>query len=206
MKEHYDRLGVSPGASEDEIKKAYRKLAMAKHPDKGGNEEEFKLINESYSILTGKQINRNAPPPAGPSGFGSINDIFDFINRQHGQGMGFKQAARPPSNDSEINLTLNVTVEDIKSGRTYGIEYHKSKPCADCGGVGGKEKETCSNCGGRGVVTQVQTQGNARYMTSFPCNICGGAGCSVKDPCKTCNAAGYVVYSEKLEFEMKEKK
>jgi molecular chaperone DnaJ len=205
MKEYYDILGIPPGSSEEEVKKAYRKLAQEKHPDHGGNEEEFKKINEAYSILSGKQTNKNVPPTGSPFDF-DFSSMFDHLNRQYAHGFGAQRARRPAENDRDIPLSVEITIEDIRNGKDFTIEYQKSKKCEKCGGIGGDQKIKCNDCMGHGMRQDVHVSDNSRFVTQYPCPTCGGIGEIVLNSCNVCQARGFVVYSSKLNFEIKEKK
>ena len=211
MSKYHDILGVSPGATLDEVKKAFKNLALKHHPDKGGNEEKFKEITEAYEVLSGKrqtQPQDHYSPFQGGFGFdfGHMQDIFDHINHNHASGYPFRASRKPPERDRDINIEFNLSIEEIKQGKAFEIEFHKSRKCDKCNGVGGKEKIKCSKCNGYGKVRQTQQTGNSLFVTEFPCSDCKGAGLSIKDPCKACNANGFIVYSEKLGFEVKGKK
>jgi len=109
MSNYYDVLNIPPGSSQEDIKKAYKKLAMKYHPDRGGNEDKFKEVTEAYEVLSGKRRPRNQPPPPPNPGFGF--DPFDVFSQSP-----FRRASRarrkPPESDSEVGLGLNLSVEE----------------------------------------------------------------------------------------------
>jgi molecular chaperone DnaJ len=212
MSDYHSILGVSPNASEEEIKRQYKKRALETHPDRNnGNSEEFLKVQEAYEVLTGKRTNKNVPPsgfnPFDMGGFSGF-DINDIINSFTGGARGPSNAhargiRRPPERDSEVGIELNLNVQQIKQGQHFEFEYKKSKCCDKCAGIGGKEK--IKSCNGTGMIQQIQSSGNNRFVTTYPCPTCQGAGESIKDPCSSCNGLGFVVYSDKLRFEIKEK-
>lgn len=211
MDKYYKVLGLAPGASQEEIKKQYRSLAHKFHPDhEGGDEEKFKEINEAYQILSGKAqpSHQNQQPPSG-FGFDPF-EIFKnaqgFPGNPFGAGSMHQQQRRPPSDDCNIALELELTVDDIKNGREFNIKYNKSRGCTKCGEIGGKEKNKCNTCEGNGMVIKTQQQGNNFYHTYYPCPQCKGCGNVIVDPCSDCSGNGYIVETQYLKFEVKERK
>jgi molecular chaperone DnaJ len=208
MSNHHSTLGLQPGASQEDIKKAYRKLATQYHPDKQdtGDEEKFKQISEAYRVLSGK----DKSPRQQHQEF-SWNDPFrhmhNFMNNA-AKNYNFHRTRiqKPPEEDKGVVVGLNLNIEEIKKGKEFKIEYKKSKLCQDCKGVGGEEKIKCSTCNGTGKIRETYSEKNISFATEFTCSSCGGAGEEIKNECKTCKGNGFVVYLEKLEFEVKEKK
>ena len=205
MSDYYADLGLQPGASQEEIKKAFRTLAAQYHPDKEtGDEEKFKQINTAYGILSGKaQPPRQSQRNANYDPFAHMHAYFNDMNRQYA---GRWQRRKPPEHDREVGVELSVSIEDIKNGKEATLKYQKSKLCEDCNGIGGKEKETCKDCQGKGVVRKTHVGDNVTFSTDFPCPTCQGRGESIKESCSVCNSQGFVVYSEELTVEIKEKK
>jgi len=174
MSKYYDILGIKPGATEEEVKKAYRKKAIETHPDKGGNEEDFKKITEAYEILTGKKQEPRPEPqfqnPFGRSPFGN-----PFGNRS-----GFRMKARA------LNLEIDLTVEEVFHGCNKKVNFHVDRTCGTCNGAGGIKFNTCNNCGGRGAHVQ-----NMHGMQTFTmCNTCGGTGNVRIENCTNCGGMG----------------
>lgn len=198
-------LDPSVDHTDQEIKKAYKKQALKHHPDHGGDEEKFKEITEAYEYLTGKRTDRQQVPPDWQPFHGF--DPFDIFGRNP-----FRNRSRstecPPERDSQINVELTLSIEEIKNGKVFGpVEYQKSKPCEECDGIGGKTKIRCQTCGGTGQIREIQNAtGNSFVGYIRTCHDCGGVGVSIEEPCKACSAKGYVVYSERMQFEVKEKK
>lgn len=170
MSKYHDILGVTPGATEEEVKKAYRKKAVETHPDKGGNEEEFKKVTEAYEILTGKkQEPRPEPQFQNP-----------FSRNPFGRGGGFRMKARP------LNLEIDLTVEEVFHGCTKKINFYTDRTCNTCNGAGGLKFESCKSCGGRGA--HVQSMHGMQTFTM--CNGCGGTGRVRTENCTTCSGMG----------------
>jgi len=192
MKKYFDILGLEEGISSKEIKKKYRELALVHHPDKGGDEEEFKKITEAYEVLTGKSRPKHTPPN-GFGGFGFDINLGDIFGQQE---------RRPPTRDEEVGMGINISIADIKKGIEHKVSYTKSKDCSSCNGLGGEKKTTCDACSGSGQA--FQSDGFIRLVTI--CSNCRGRGTQVENPCKDCDAKGYVKYEEKITFEIRKKK
>lgn len=198
--DYYATLGVKPGASKEELKAAYKKLAMEHHPDRGGDEEKFKEVTEAYEVLSGKRQAR------GQSGYASQDSweaqMRDFMDQMNRQTAGFHRKRRPPRKDEDVVFDMQLTVEEIKRGRDFSVSYTKSVDCKDCNGVGGKSKIGCSNCHGRGQVVFTQSSGGIHFQTVSPCPACQGVGMSIEDPCKECGAQGWKTVKEDLKFKV----
>jgi molecular chaperone DnaJ len=199
----YDTLGVKKGASEEEVKKAYRKLAREYHPDANQGdkdaEERFKQVQEAYSVLSDpdkrKQYDAGGMFGGGggfrfdPSAFrtnvGSFGDILsDLFGRTGGPG------ARPGRQrgrdlETEVRLSFRQAID----GTEISVNVPVDADCPTCHGSGarpGTSPKTCPNCNGRGL----ETEGQGMFSISQPCSVCGGRGTVVEDPCPTCQGLG----------------
>lgn len=211
MKQYYDTLGVTENCSQDDLKKAYRKLAKEHHPDAGGDGEKFKEVTEAYEILTGKR----KPPRQEPNfqdipGFDEsrMREIFEKMQREGNFGPFSsrfrRQQNRPPEKDSEVGFNLNISAEQIKQGKILEVGYTKSISCSHCKGVGGTSKNACSKCNGSGAIQRVEQHGNMQFASLVPCVDCKGSGTIVENPCKECSSDGYLRVEELLKFQIKE--
>ena len=205
-KDLYGALGVSKGASADEIKKAYRKLARQYHPDKNPGdaaaEERFKEVQHAYDVLSDpakrKQYDQFGSPDgrAGfdPRGFnfedafnvGDLGDIFgDIFGRATRGGRARPQAER----GADLEVQVNLSFEDSLKGIETKIPVEVDTTCTDCGGSGAKpgtSPKVCPECRGRGVVSESQ----GLFALSQPCPRCRGNGTVVEDPCPRCRGTG----------------
>lgn len=222
-RDYYEVLGVSKGASDDEIKKAYRSLAKKYHPDMNPGDKEaeakFKEANEAYAVLSDAdkrakydQYGHAAFDPAagggGFSGFGGFGDGgFDFgdiFSSFFGGGGGTSSRRRDASVPGDDVLTrITITFEEAAFGCKKDVSFARVEACQDCGATGaakGTKPETCQACHGTGRVT-VQQQTMLGYMqTQRACQSCRGTGKIVKTPCKNCNGKGYIKVNKKLEI------
>lgn len=175
MANYYDILGVSKEATQEEIKKSYRKLSKEHHPDKGGDEEKFKEIAEAYSTLSDpkKRAEYDNPPS-----FGRSMGFEEF----------FRQANRRQQSDIQPNIYHRVIIDlkDVLNGKTVPINYNSFSKCGTCNGNGGHEPETCSSCGGSGA----QIINNGFMVMQTMCQTCNGTGTTYKKPCNNCSSTG----------------
>jgi len=192
----YDVLGVSKDASPDEIKKAYRKLAMQHHPDKGGNPEKFKEITNAYEILSDPQKRQNFDQfgdpngPQGPQGFpgGFPGDIFSQMFGNGGFG-GFQGPVRRSNHEHELKISL----EDAYRGITKNLHITLQRMCFQC-------MKTCKDCNGVGKIQRQIQMGPFVQNIIQPCGVCGGAG-KTSSGCKECDFKKQKF--EKLNLEIK---
>lgn len=220
--DYYDLLGVSKSASQDEIKKAFRKKAMQHHPDRNKGdksaEHKFKEINEAYEVL--KDSNKKAQYDrfghnAGPSGFGGggghggqgfdFNDFGNFsdvFNDMFGDftGGGGGRKAQPKSMaeaGSDLRYDVEISLHDAYAGVKKEVSFKTLSHCDDCDGKGAKDPkdvETCGTCKGSGRMRMQQ----GFFMIERTCSACHGHGKTIKNPCKTCHGQGRVNKSKKL--------
>ena len=215
MKNYYEILGVSPSASFDEIKKAYRELAKKYHPDKNKNdkdaEEKFKQINEAYDVLSDekkrKEYDMRLNGFGGKFNFGgrdfNINDIFnEFFGGFGFNGKGFK-ASFDDTPPFRLDLVINVKIRlkdiiNVDSEKIKKIRYKYKKFCYSCNGVGGEES-ICPTCNGNGFI---KTDIFSGYSEINVCNRCKGKGKIKIENCKTCNGKGYIEEYDYIELDL----
>lgn len=214
-RDYYEVLGIKKGASESEIKSAFRKKAMQYHPDKNPGdkeaEEKFKEVNEAYSILSDPDkkdkydrfghagVDPNAGFGGGAGGFGGgfggFEDIFGDLFGG-GFGGGFSQTRRNgPRKGQDLQKSVGISFEEAAFGVKKEIKLTKYVACEECGGSGaekGSSKTTCPTCNGTGQVQSVQRTPFGQFATSRPCDHCGGTGQVIEKPCPKCSGAGKV--------------
>jgi molecular chaperone DnaJ len=207
-RDYYEILGVSRGASEAEIKKAYRRLARDHHPDvnahDSGAEERFKELTEAYEVLSNSESRRaydtyGHKVPRGATGgypggdpFGGFQDIFDAFFGDRGFGGSFfgTTRARAPGADAEIEV--EVSLREAAFGADREVSVQTVKNCSVCDGVGGTESHTCSTCGGAGVVRMVRESFLGQMVSTQTCSACGGRGRIIDAYCDDCRGSGRV--------------
>lgn len=205
----YDTLEIPPNASENEIKKAYRKLAMKHHPDKGGDSSKFKEISSAFEVLSDHEkrvkydrfgCTDDKPSNNGP-GFGvDPMDIFNsFFGNMHGRSNG---RHRTEKNTQSINI--GVTLEDMFNGKQTKLKIERDSCCESCNGVGSNEpKTTCPQCNGSGVCTRILQFGPGMIQKiQGMCQKCNGKGCCVKKYCELCSGKGTLRQNHIVEFEI----
>jgi molecular chaperone DnaJ len=222
-RDYYEVLGVDKSASDDEIKKSYRKLAKKYHPDMNPGdkaaEESFKEVNEAYAVLSDPdkkakydQYGHAAfDPSMGGSGFGGSDfggfDFGDIFSSMFGGGFGgfggggSSQRRNGPVRGDDLHYRLTITFEEAAFGCKKDISYARVEKCPDCGGTGaekGTSPETCPTCKGRGQVNTTQRTPFGVFQSTKTCDNCRGTGKIVKSPCKNCNGKGYVRITKKL--------
>jgi len=209
-RDYYEVLGLSRGASEAEIKKAYRRLARDHHPDVNsgdtGAEERFKELTEAYEVLSnpearraydtyGHQIPRTAPGGCpGGDPFGGFQDIFEaFFGDRFGAGSFFgTTATRRPSRGGDTEVEVEITLREAAYGVDREINVQTVKNCSVCGGVGGTESHECSTCGGAGMVRTVREGILGQMVSTQTCSVCRGRGRTIDVYCDNCRGSGRV--------------
>ncbi len=225
-RDFYEVLGLSKGASDEEIKKAFRKKAKEYHPDlhPGDKEAEknFKEVNEAYGVLSDAEKkarydqfgHAGVDPSYGQGGggfgggfggfgggFGDV-DLGDIFSSFFGGGMG-GSSSRPnaPQKGQDREAKVRITFEEAAFGCKKDISFTRIEKCVDCQGSGaakGTTPETCSACGGTGKVTTQQRTPLGVFRSQRVCDKCSGKGKTVKTPCQSCNGSGYVRKQKKL--------
>ena len=182
MENFYQTLGVNENATQDEIKKAYRKLAVEHHPDKGGNEDTFKKISQAYDTVGDeskrKQYDNQRSNPFSNMGGGGFNPFEDMFQN------GFYQQRRRAAPDKIIEVTVGAI--QSYNGSEKSFTYNRKHKCEPCNGNGG-ERINCNSCGGEGFITQRVGSGLFVQLVRQTCNSCGGKGFSYKTVCGSCN-------------------
>jgi len=222
-RDYYEVLGVSKGASDDEIKKAYRKMAKEYHPDLHPGdkvaEAKFKEVGEAYEVLSdpqkksrydqfghaGVDPNFGGGPGAGGWGgvdvdFGDIGDIFSSI---FGGGFGGSRRQNPnaPRQGTDVGASVFIAFEEAAKGCKKKVKVERVTTCSDCSGSGarrGTSPTTCPVCGGSGMVNRQQRTPFGVMQTQSPCSRCQGRGRIIENPCPTCSGQGRVRKSSEV--------
>lgn len=206
-RDYYEVLGVGRNATDDDLKKAYRKLAKQYHPDLNPGsaeaEAQFKEINEAYKVLSNAQaraqydqFGHEGPTGQGFGGFdfggfgdGGIGDIFDMFFGGSGFG-GSGRRRRGPARGADVRYDLDISFEEAAFGTKKEIEVVRMENCPDCDGTGAKRKadvRPCPACHGTGEVSHAQNTAFGRFVNVKACDRCHGEGTIVSDPCPTCH-------------------
>lgn len=203
FKDYYKTLGVSENATQDEISKAYKKLALKYHPDrhvsdteeeKKAAEEQFKKISEAYSVI-GDEEKRKEYDMGGTSGFGGFNPFEGFGFADFFNGMRRNHTEK----GENTYATVVITLEEALKGGKKEIDIRKKVKCSACNGHGSADGKdtTCPHCHGTGMVTETIQRGNSIWQNSHPCNHCHGTGKIITNPCKKCNGTGFETVTTK---------
>jgi molecular chaperone DnaJ len=225
-RDYYEVLGIDKNASEADIKKAYRKIAIKYHPDRNPGdkeaEEKFKEAAEAYNVLHDPQKRQRydqfgfSGPFGGEGGFGdfgatsmNMDDIFSMfgdIFGGHGFG-GFGGGQRRPQQHrgSDLRLQVRLTLEEINKGVTKKFKVRKDITCSHCHGTGaeaGSNREQCQTCHGTGVITHTTQSIFGMMQTQGVCPTCGGEGTIIKDKCHECHGEGIVKGEEVVEIKI----
>lgn len=201
MADHYAILGVSRQASQEEIKRAYRKLARELHPDANADDpdavERFKAVTHAYEVLSDPQKKQrydmfgDERAASGMGGFGDISDIFSTFFG----GVGGGAAGRGQGRGADVLVEVGLSLEDAARGVEKQVEIENLVECGDCHGSGaapGTHPSRCSDCGGTGEIREVRRTMFGNMMTATACLRCGGRGQVITSPCKNCSGSGRV--------------
>ena len=215
-RDYYEVLGVQKTATDDELKKAYRKLAKKYHPDMNPGDKEaeakFKEVNEAYEVLSDQDkrarydqfgfagVDPNYGAGAGAGGFGGfsgdfgdLGDIFgDLFGSAFGGG-GRRQSRTGPMKGQNIRTTVTITFEEAAFGCKKEVTINRAEKCSSCDGSGcetGTTAEICPDCRGTGSVRKVQRTMLGNMATEQPCSRCSGSGKIIHSPCKNCQGTG----------------
>ena len=227
-RDYYEVLGVSKTATQDELKKAYRKLARKYHPDLNKDNpeaaEKFKECNEAYSVLSDEQKRAQydqfghaafenggmggGPGAGGFGGFGGfggsgMEDIFDMFFG--GQGRGGRSTNAGPQRGADLRFDLEISFEEAAFGLEKEISLNRAERCEHCHGDGaepGSKVETCPECNGSGYVRYTQNTMFGQMVNERPCSRCHGEGKIISNPCKKCHGSGTVKKAKKLKVKI----
>lgn len=230
-RDYYEVLGVNKNATDDEIKKAYRKLAKKYHPDanpdnKEESEKKFKEVNEAYETLSDKQKRQmydqfgfNGPNFAGNPGGGSyyyssgfdgfdgFGDLGDIFSSFFGGGFGGKSTSnkKGPKKGNNLKVNVEITFEEAFLGVEKEIVITRNETCTTCDGTGAKPGTPitkCSVCNGTGQIRQVQNTILGQMQTTKICSNCNGTGEVIKEPCEICKGKGKVRKQPKIKVKI----
>lgn len=216
----YEILGINKSATDDEIKKAFRRKAKEYHPDANPGdkaaEEQFKEVNEAYSILSDPDKKAaydqygyaGVDPSAGGGGFGGgfsgnfdMGDIFDMFGGMFGGG-GARRNPNAPMRGEDIGVRVTIDFLDAVFGCKRDITFTRVEHCHECNGSGaakGTSASTCRKCGGRGTITVQRRTPFGMMQSTAPCDECGGRGKTIQTPCRECRGSGTTRKNKTLE-------
>ena len=222
-RDYYEVLGLSKGAGDAEIKKAYRSMAKKYHPDMNPGDKEaeakFKEVNEAYAVLSDAdkkaqydqfghaafdQTAGGGYGGGGFGGFGDFGDIGDIFGNIFGGAFGggsSRSNRNAPMRGEDVGARVTITFEEAAFGVKKDVSYNRVQKCPDCSGSGaakGTSAETCSACGGHGQRRVTQRLGGMSFQTTATCDKCRGTGKIIKSPCTNCRGTGYIKVSKKL--------
>lgn len=208
-RDYYEILGLDKSATKNEIKKAYRKLAIKYHPDKNPDdkdaEKKFKEATEAYEHLYDDKKRKEYDMFGHKVSRGNIrNDInpFEVFRKHFGDMFGAHHNQHEQKKGRNIRVNVRCTLEELFNGGKHKIEYRRDDSCKKCGGVGGTNKKTCFKCGGNGQVVEFKQLGNMVIQQSQICDECNGSGEIIENICKSCGGSGVEKIKDKAEIEI----
>lgn len=213
-RDYYEILGVSRNASEDEIKRAYRKLAKKYHPDLNPNnkeaEQKFKEVNEAYEVLSNSEKRArydqfghagvNGQAGGFSQGFGGFGDIFDDIFDMFGGGFSSNRRSGP-KRGADLKYKLDLKFEEAAFGVEKEIKINRNEICSACNGTGAKNgtsKEVCYKCHGTGEVRYAQKTPFGQFVNVRTCDVCNGTGEIIKEKCDKCRGTGKIRKTKRI--------
>ncbi len=220
MQDPYEVLGVSRDATDDEIKREYRKLAKKYHPDLNPGdteaEQKFKEATLSYEILSDhekrSQYDRYGSAAfegAGAGGYsyqGGFGDIFgDLFSDLFGGASAYSQNTKRPVKGADIQQIVKLTFAEAAFGVSKEVQVRREVECETCNGTGANNESdihTCDKCNGAGVINEVSQTPFGRMSRTVTCDKCNGTGEIIEDPCKVCNGSGKVYKSERIKVDI----
>jgi len=216
-RDYYEVLGIERGASKDDVKKAFRKLAHKYHPDKGGDEAKFKELNEAYQVLSddkkrteydryGRVFGDFSARGRGAYG-GDFSDFANFSDLDLGSifedFFGFQEKGRRVRRGRDISIDAELLFEEAVFGTLRRVLLSKFSSCSRCGGKGaeaGSALKKCSSCGGQGVLREARQSFFGSFASLRECGSCNGRGEIPERPCPECRGAGVARRSEEIQI------
>lgn len=205
-KDYYKILGVEKGSSEEEVKKAYRKLAMEHHPDKNqGNiesENKFKEISEAYDVLSDSNKRKNYDMGGSNQQFAhgfNMEDIFSQFGDIFGNFGGGKQRQK---RGADLRIKVQISLNEVLKGVKKTLKYKKQESCGACHGEGGTNVKSCGTCNGSGQRVILQTTTFGQIRQAVLCNTCNGSGKIPTNKCGSCHGDGTILKEQTVDVEI----
>ena len=197
MKNYYDILGVPSSASEEEIKKAFRKLALEHHPDKNnGDDTRFKEINEAYQVLSDPDKRKEYDNPGFRGAAFNMDDLFRTHFNMNFGGFGANRNFSVPGRD--INLNMQISIYEALVGVERNVKFSLQDSCKKCDGTGFLDRQSCKSCSGTGHKEQLIQRYNVHMMTTVSCQDCSGRGFVSTHKCPECQSGTLFVHKDIL--------